>query len=280
MVWRRLKNVIKLKLKEQREQKYRDKLLQSHNWKNQDNKAHRWLRRDMMPEKVSDVMEMMEQNIETKMRILGNGRPVDDLKCRVCGKNNETVQHWLTGCTPLAATEYTLRHDKALMVLAVEWAKQEGLLAEETKWYELTWNRGSVIEKRNRRIRWDYEFRTRKPTMHRRPDLVLEYVDKKVMMIIDMACPQDIMIEEKEKEKRKKYRQLAFELRTQNPGWTIHVWPAVIGCFGNVNRLDELIREIITERRINWTLSEMQRVVVTMSEAIIRKIRSKLIVSC
>ena len=279
VMWRKLKDVIKLKLKVEKEEKYKAKLLQSHNWKNQDAKAHRWLKRDMMPEKVSDVMEMMEQNIETKMRILGSGREVDDVKCRVCGKNNETVQHWLTGCTPLAATEYTLRHDKALMVLAVEWAKQEGVLAKETKWYEVTWNRGAIIEKGNRRIRWDYEFRTRKPTTHRRPDLVLEYIDKKVMLIIDMACPQDAGVEEKEAEKRNKYQQLAFELRTQNQGWNIHVWPAVIGCFGNVNRLDELVEEIINERRVNWTLAEMQRVVVTMSEGIVRKIRSKLIVS-
>ena len=213
----------------------------------------------MMPEKVRDVIDMMEQNIETKMRIQGNGRHVDDVVCRVCRSFNETVQHWLTGCTPLAATEYTSRHNKTLMVLAVEWGKQEGILNKETNWYDSTWERGTVLEKGNRRLRWDYEFRTRKPTTHRRPDLLLEYLDEKRMLIIDMACPQDNRIEVKEAEKRQKYQQLAYELRTQNRGWIIEVWPAVIGCFGNTNMIDNLVAKIITtENRMIWTITEMQ----------------------
>ena len=61
----------------------------------------------MLSEKVSAVMEMIEQMIETNMRIRGTGRQIEDVRCRVCNSQNETVQHWLTGCTPLAAGEYT-----------------------------------------------------------------------------------------------------------------------------------------------------------------------------
>ena len=86
----------------------------------------------MMPEKVSSIIDMVEQMVETKIRVRGTGRRVEDVRCRVCRNYNETVQHWLTGCTPLAATEYTERHNKALMALEVEWAKQEGLLGKET----------------------------------------------------------------------------------------------------------------------------------------------------
>ena len=50
-----------------------------------------------------------------------------------------------------------------------------------------------------------------------------------------MACPQDNKVAEKEAEKRSKYQQLAYELRTQNKGWKVEFKAAVIGCFGNVN---------------------------------------------
>ena len=196
-VWNSLRIMIRRKLEEKRKQVYLAKKLQSFVWSNQSQSAHKWLKRDMLPEKVSAVMEMMEQMIETKMRIRGTGRQIEDVRCRVCNSQNETVQHWLTGCTPLAAGEYTERHNAALMVLAVEWAKQEELLDTGKKWYDVSWERGTVLESKNRRLRWDYEFVTRKATKHRRPDLVLEYIDEKSIIVIDMACPQDNKVAEK-----------------------------------------------------------------------------------
>ena len=96
------------------------------------------------------------------------------------------------------------------MVLAVEWAKQEELLDTGKKWYDVSWERGTVLSSKNRRLRWDYEFVTHKATKHRRPDLVWEYIDEKSIIVIDMACPQDNKVAEKEAEKRNKYQQLAY----------------------------------------------------------------------
>ena len=97
------------------------------------------------------------------------------------------------------------------------------------------------------------------------------------MVIIDMACLQDDRVEAKEREKRRKYQQLIYELRTQLIGWRIEFEPSVIGCFGSLNKLEETLTKVL-RNNVKWTCSEMQRVVLTMSEGIVRKIKSGLIV--
>ena len=165
------------------------------------------------------------------------------------------------------------------MVLAVEWGKQEGLITKEAVWYKEKWKRGMVLENKCRRLRWDYEFKTRTYTAHNRPDLVLEYLDKKEMFIIDQACPKDDDVDNKEREKRIKYQQLAFEIRTQLPGWKVKVIPSVIGCLGNISSLVHSIRMVIHRKSALSVVAEMQRTVVTNSETIIRNIKSGIVVT-
>ena len=106
--------------------------------------------------------------------------------CRLCGKYKESVDHLLAGCEKLAGSAYLKRHNNALMVLAVEWAKKNGLLDRDVKWYELSWQKGTVLEKDGKKLIWDFEFKMRKKTSARRPDLVLEDSNKKMIYILDV----------------------------------------------------------------------------------------------
>ena len=60
------------------------------------------------------------------------GLNVESVLCRLCGQYDETVQYLLAGCTVLAGKEYARRHNNALMVLAVQWDKQHGIIEEGT----------------------------------------------------------------------------------------------------------------------------------------------------
>jgi hypothetical protein len=55
-----------------------------------------------------------------------------------------------------------------LKVLAVQWAIDNGLLPEGTKWYTERWERGKVIENNWKKLFWDWEHRMRTswPTLH------------------------------------------------------------------------------------------------------------------
>ena len=70
----------------------------------------------------------------------------------MCGEQKETLQHLLSGCKKLAATEFFRRNDNALKIMAVERRKRVGLLPEKTRWYNETWEKGHVIEKDEKKI--------------------------------------------------------------------------------------------------------------------------------
>ena len=77
-----------------------------------------------------------------------------------------------------------------MMVLAVEWGKEAGLLEESTVWYKTAWKKGTVIEKLDKKLVWDFEYRMRKTTA-RRPNLTLEDTEECIIWIVDMVCPAE-----------------------------------------------------------------------------------------
>ena len=82
-------------------------------------------------------------------------------RCRLCGEFNETVEHLVAGCKTIANSEYLARHNGALMVMAIAWAKEYGLVGKETKWYMENWLRGQVLENSRAKLVWDFEFNLR-----------------------------------------------------------------------------------------------------------------------
>ena len=121
---------------------------------------------------------------------------IEDGKCRLCREQKKTVEHLLAGCKKIANSEYLTRRNRAPIVMAVAWAKEYHLVKKEVKWYKERWTRGHVLENARAKLLWDFEFNLRKMTAARRPDLILEDKEKKYIWICDMACPQEINVEE------------------------------------------------------------------------------------
>ena len=141
------------------------------------------------------MIEVQEQMVETRVRKALTGVDVESENCRLCSLKRETV-HWLSGCTVLAGSEYLQTHNKALMVFAVECAK-EALIEENAVWYKITWQKGTVLGKQGKKLIWEFEYRMRKTTSARRPDLTLEDLDdQRKIWLVDMACPAESNIEE------------------------------------------------------------------------------------
>ena len=66
------------------------------------------------------------------------------------------------------------RHYNALVILIVEWAKQEGLSPKNTTWYKLKYNKGTVLKENGKKICLDFEYELRKTTTARGPDATIE----------------------------------------------------------------------------------------------------------
>ena len=73
----------------------------------------------------------------------------------------------------MANSKFLLRHNRALMVMAVAWAKEYELVGGDVVSYKERWERGTVLQNERGNLVWDLEFHLRKTTTTRRPDLIL-----------------------------------------------------------------------------------------------------------
>ena len=94
-----------------------------------------------------------------------------DPKCRLCDENIETIDHIISGCSKLAATEYVTRHDRI---------GQEHLhwnicchyeIPHPRNWYEH--HPQPVTEGDNVTI-WDFTIHTDRQINANRPDIVVK----------------------------------------------------------------------------------------------------------
>ena len=104
---------------------------------------------------------------------------VQDERCRVCDERDESIEHLVAGCKVFTNSDYLLRHNRALLIMVVVWAKEYELVSGYMVWYKERWKRGMVLENERGKLVWDFEFHLRKTTTTRRPDLTLEDKAKK-----------------------------------------------------------------------------------------------------
>jgi hypothetical protein len=193
--WQKIYQSLKKQYEKLMDQKRKDdyilKKMQSDVWKEQTEDTQDWLKRNLDPVKTASIINMQEQMVETRSWKISRALIDPSEKCRLCGEYNETVHHLVAGCKVLAGKDYLRRHNKALMIFAVQYSKLVGLITEDTVWYKEHWDSGKVIENQEYTLRWDFETVLRKTDTHRRPDLWLEDKKGKIIWIIDMACPME-----------------------------------------------------------------------------------------
>ena len=136
-----------------------------------------------------------------------------------------------------------------------------------------------MLENEKAKLIWDFQYKVRKTKEARRPDLVLEKKENKVIWLCDMACPKERNIEAKSREKITKYQQLAYETREKRKNYEVNVIPLIIGSLGGgVNAIQRNIENVLTEKTAELKMvKEMQKTVLMESESIVRKVISGVI---
>ena len=102
------------------------------------------------------------------------------------------------------------------------------------KWYDHRPEK--VTENEKVKILWDMKIQTDKILEHSRPDIVVFEREKRTCKIVDVACPFDTRVVEKEREKVDKYQELKYELKRIWNCSEVTVIPAVIGALGTIHR--------------------------------------------
>ena len=77
-----------------------------------------------------------------------------NLKCRVCDKHTQAIDHLLSDCPILALTEYLNRHDR--LGQYIHWCMCKNFFhPHERNWWEH--KALKVIENKNATILWDFD---------------------------------------------------------------------------------------------------------------------------
>ena len=117
----KLKTMYQNKYQEKLEKTYREKKVQSKIWNGitEDGKSldnFKWIRMNMTPEKVGQIIRIQEQMIPTRTFLQMQGKHQDTTTCRLCEMHSEGTLHWMSACPYIASSEYLKRHNQALKV--------------------------------------------------------------------------------------------------------------------------------------------------------------------
>ena len=122
----------------------------------------------------------------------------------MCRKVDERIDHIVSGCSKLAQKEHKRRHDNLGTTVHWKLARKCNFEAGD-KWYEH--EPESVLQNEDYKILWDFSIEADHIIEAQRPDLVV--VDKeRICKTIDFAVPGDSRIEETQKDKIEKYKDL------------------------------------------------------------------------
>ena len=117
---------------------YQSKEQQIRFFKEQEEECHLWLTQNLHQQKMLSIMSLVEQMVETRSWKAAQGI-IEDGRCLVCHRHDETMKHLAAGWTILSNSEYLARHNRALMIFAVTWANKNELIEVDTVWYKEQW---------------------------------------------------------------------------------------------------------------------------------------------
>ena len=136
------------------------------------------------------------------------------------------------------------------------------------KWYEYTPK--PVVEGKNVTILWDFTVHTYRKIDANRPDIIIKNHEERTCIMMDVAVLSDLNISLKEFQKLSKYKDLEIDVTKM---WKLKtkIIPVVIGALGMIKKG---IQNFIDQIPGNPSLQEMQKIVLTSTAHILRKVLS------
>ena len=226
-----------------------------------------WLRKgDLKKETEGLITAAQDQSLRTNaIKAKIDKQNVSPL-CRLCGEKDETVNHVICECSKLAQNDYKKRHDNVARVIHWELSHMNGI-PNADKWYEHSPE--SVIETEEVKLLWDFNIQTDKEIKHRRPDIVLLNYKEKQCYVIDIACPADARVKEKELEKITKYQDLKREISRVWKVDKVIVVPIVIGALGIVSTN---LKKYLEKLGLKVKVALLQKATLLGTARILRKV--------
>ena len=208
---------------------YRNLKAQNVNWK----ESFGWMEgKGLTATTESKVFAVQEQEIAVKVtRREVWKEDIEEVNCRSCKTDRESVDHILCGCKVLLKSEYFIRHDGMMRVIYSNLLVKYGFETELKSWYRDEYVE-SVKENDCCKLFWNFEFQTNRFVKHNKPDIVVIEKQSKELIIIEGSTPGDMNLEERSENKKTKYSQLGTDLFRQNELKSLKLISLIIGTTG------------------------------------------------
>ena len=121
----------------------------------------------------------------------------------------------------------------------------------------------------NNKLLSDFKIQTDNKIEHDKPDIVVVDKIERHCLIIDVACPFDIRVKDKEKEEIENYQDFKRELKRFWKLRRITVVPFIIGALGTVSKD---IEKWLAEIGVTCRLESLQRACLLGTARILRKV--------
>ena len=156
-----------------------------------------------------------------------------DSKCRMCGKQEETLTHIIGSYESISESLYLeYRHNQAGKIVYQEFFGNSGVKNQAS-----AWKPKEVMKKGDLELWWDKKIHVINKIEHNRPNLIIWDRKKKECKIIDFSLPLDGNVTRKEIEKVNNYVPLVNEPQQMYRDYTYKIIPVVIGTSGTVSLL-------------------------------------------
>ena len=225
-------------VRKERLEKYKSKTLHgkfiTNTQEGRDDCTWAWLRKgDLKKETEGMIMAAQDQALRT--RYIRKEIDKEDIssKCRLCDEREETIAHIVSECKMLAQKQYKLwRHDRVARIIHWDLCKK-WKLEHADKWYDH--EPSTVIENEEVKVLWDMKIQTDAKIEHSKPDIVVFEKRSRKCFLVDVACPFDTRIAEKEREKIERYDDLRREVKRIWSCKSVAVVPIIIGALGTIH---------------------------------------------
>lgn len=195
---------------------------------------------------------------------------LDNTKCRLCNRQEESIQHIISACTYLAPTYYLERHNNIAKVLHAELSLKFGLTHKSKPYH--TYSPESVKENNDVKMYWDLPIITDRAIAHNRPDILLFNKIENKVLLLDISVPLDENVGKAYREKVLKYSELGDEIKRMWQVAGVRTIPIIISANGIVHRsLKQHLQEMNLPASV---IIHMQKYAVLGTTSIVRKVIS------
>ena len=187
--------------------------------------------------------------------------------CRICSKQQETIDHLVSGCSELAKTEYTQRHNRIAAYIHWKICKHYNIKVTD-KYYEH--EPRTVTENKEATIQWDVPIQTDREIKANRPDIVVKDKKQRTCQLIEISVPTERSTSIKTTEKLSNYKDLEIEIEKMW-GMNTTTIPVVLGALWSGKKGME---KYISKIPGNISIQEAQKCVLLGTAHILRRILS------